>query len=207
MIDIETALKDRVLRKFSGKLIPCTCGGPAYYHNVTMDDMLMCIECGYMTRTYWDGLEYAIEEWNKRNEPANQQKTICLKCNIDLEDVQGGQPHIQPMGGLAFMTYGHYGSTIFDPMDGSWLEIAVCDNCLLDYFKQVAPHLIEVWPVNYGHGDIRECEGLKGNPYIERKVATLDERDMLLEDYDIIEDPFVSSDPQPYHPEINENET
>ena len=27
-------------------------------------------------------------------------------------------------------TYGHYGSTVFDPMDASYLEIVVCDPCL-----------------------------------------------------------------------------
>lgn len=37
---------------------------------------------------------------------------------------------LQPMGGLHFLTYGHYGSTVFDPMDGSKLNIAVCDDCL-----------------------------------------------------------------------------
>lgn len=36
----------------------------------------------------------------------------------------------QPSGGLAFRTRGHYGSTFFDPMDGSGLEIAVCDECV-----------------------------------------------------------------------------
>lgn len=70
MLDIETALKEKHLRKFTGDLAPCLCGAPAYYHNVTMDDMLICIECGYKTRDYWDGLEYAIEEWNKRNAPS-----------------------------------------------------------------------------------------------------------------------------------------
>lgn len=36
----------------------------------------------------------------------------------------------QPSGGLAFQTTGHYGSAFFDPMDGSRLEIAVCDQCV-----------------------------------------------------------------------------
>lgn len=34
------------------------------------------------------------------------------------------------MGGTAFRIYGHYGSTVFDPMDGSSLEIVICDECL-----------------------------------------------------------------------------
>lgn len=37
----------------------------------------------------------------------------------------------QPSGGLSFHTYGHYGSSFFDPMDGSAIQIAVCDDCLV----------------------------------------------------------------------------
>ena len=36
----------------------------------------------------------------------------------------------QPYKATTFMTKGHYGSTFFDPMDGSYLEINVCDECL-----------------------------------------------------------------------------
>jgi hypothetical protein len=36
----------------------------------------------------------------------------------------------QPLDGLAFSTPGHYGSTFFDPCDGTRIEIAVCDDCL-----------------------------------------------------------------------------
>lgn len=124
------------------------------------------------------------------------QKTICLKCNTELDDVQGGSPYIQPMGGLAFLTYGHYGSTIFDPMDGSWIEIAVCDECLLSYMKQAAPHLIEV----FSNGD----EGILGNAHIERKFTAI-EADEIFDDVplEIVQDPFVADDPQPYHPDLD----
>jgi hypothetical protein len=37
----------------------------------------------------------------------------------------------QPYDGLAFQSQGHYGSTVFDPMDGTYLEINICDECLL----------------------------------------------------------------------------
>ena len=37
----------------------------------------------------------------------------------------------QPYGGLAFQSEGHYGSTVFDPMDGTYLEVNICDECLL----------------------------------------------------------------------------
>lgn len=34
--------------------------------------------------------------------------------------------------GVAFTALGNYGSTIFDPFDGSQLLIVICDNCLWD---------------------------------------------------------------------------
>jgi hypothetical protein len=56
----------------------------------------------------------------------------CIVCNNPLDPVDihhGGQN--QPYGGLAFTSYGHYGGTAFDPMDGSYLEINICDKCLV----------------------------------------------------------------------------
>lgn len=61
----------------------------------------------------------------------------CITCGNPLEsafpdDVGGtvfASPN-QPHGGTAFVSYGHYGSTAFDPGDGTFLEINVCDECL-----------------------------------------------------------------------------
>lgn len=55
----------------------------------------------------------------------------CIHCdkplkNVDPEYVSCNQPY----EGTAFTTHGHYGSTIFDPMDGTYLELNVCDECL-----------------------------------------------------------------------------
>lgn len=55
----------------------------------------------------------------------------CIVCLKPLEDAlyepsTGNQPH----AGTAFVTTGHYGSTIYDPMDGSWLEVNICDPCI-----------------------------------------------------------------------------
>lgn len=52
----------------------------------------------------------------------------CIVCKKSLENVfdQDNQPN----DGLAFQSSGHYGSTVFDPMDGTHLEINVCDPCL-----------------------------------------------------------------------------
>lgn len=49
---------------------------------------------------------------------------LCVRCDKKLENFMEGRG-FQPNYGLAFITYGHYGSTFFDPMDGSWMEIAI----------------------------------------------------------------------------------
>lgn len=36
----------------------------------------------------------------------------------------------QPYAGTVFYAYGQYGSTIFDPMDETFLEVNICDDCL-----------------------------------------------------------------------------
>jgi hypothetical protein len=59
---------------------------------------------------------------------SGQPNLTCILCGGELPNPYS---RFQPDGGLAFITYGHYGSTIFDPMDGSGLEIAVCDPCVL----------------------------------------------------------------------------
>lgn len=53
----------------------------------------------------------------------------CINCGRALENLldQGNQPK----GGLAFSTAGHYGTKVFDPMDGAMLEISICDQCLV----------------------------------------------------------------------------
>lgn len=54
----------------------------------------------------------------------------CFKCGRKLEAVCDNSD--QPYGGTLFRTYGHYGSTFFDPMDGQYLELIICDPCLED---------------------------------------------------------------------------
>lgn len=60
----------------------------------------------------------------------------CIACGKQLqnsfEDVEN-----QPSEGTAFHTHGHYGSTIFDPMDGQYLELNVCDDCLRKHSDRV----------------------------------------------------------------------
>ncbi len=53
----------------------------------------------------------------------------CIVCKADLEDVSMGFDN-QPYGGLEFTSYGHYGSTAFDPMDNTFLAVNICDDCI-----------------------------------------------------------------------------
>lgn len=64
----------------------------------------------------------------------------CIVCDRLLEDAipqGGGRNSNQPHAGTAFTTTGHYGSTVFD-MEPGFLEINVCDPCLLSKYESVA---------------------------------------------------------------------
>lgn len=55
----------------------------------------------------------------------------CIRCDKKLGNYLAIKDGYQPADGLAFFSYGHYGSTYFDPMDGrSYLAIVVCDECV-----------------------------------------------------------------------------
>ena len=62
---------------------------------------------------------------------------------------QGGEGRNEPYAATAFVTHGHYGSTAFDPMDGTFLEINVCDPCLVRQAK--AGRVVE--GQDYKHAD------------------------------------------------------
>ena len=59
----------------------------------------------------------------------------CLKCGATLtrssRDYEG-----QPNDGIMCQSYGNYGSTVFDPMDGSYLAFNLCDPCVKRAAKQ-----------------------------------------------------------------------
>jgi hypothetical protein len=61
-------------------------------------------------------------------------KTNCIVCNTEVDNWDDAYPEgkiqVHPIGGTVFLTYGHYGSSVFDPMDASYLEVVVCDDCL-----------------------------------------------------------------------------
>jgi hypothetical protein len=55
----------------------------------------------------------------------------CFCCGKALESVDPlGDDDNEPSEATTFRTGGHYGSGAFDPMDGSMLELNVCDDCL-----------------------------------------------------------------------------
>lgn len=53
----------------------------------------------------------------------------CVVCGTELRNVEVTCEN-QPYQGTAFQSRGHYGSTAFDPMNGSMLEVNFCDECL-----------------------------------------------------------------------------
>lgn len=61
----------------------------------------------------------------------------CIGCGRELDPTgPAGELH-QPSGGTQFTSYGHYGSTAFDPMDGQQLSVIVCDPCLVKHHSRV----------------------------------------------------------------------
>ena len=61
----------------------------------------------------------------------------CLVCGKKLSSAVPEPAHNQPANGTAFVTWGHYGSTVFDPMDGTRLQVNVCDLCLTEHRERV----------------------------------------------------------------------
>jgi hypothetical protein len=67
----------------------------------------------------------------------------CMVCGKTLDNLQyemktGKQVEVHPMGGLHFSSFGHYGSTIFDPIGtGESLDIAICDLCIMKNMDKV----------------------------------------------------------------------
>jgi hypothetical protein len=53
----------------------------------------------------------------------------CVICKKFVETMN----EFHPVGGLHFRGHGHYGTTVFDPMDGTSLDICICDECLLEH--------------------------------------------------------------------------
>lgn len=53
----------------------------------------------------------------------------CLLCRKELESIV--KPGPQPAGAVMFTSPGTFGSGVFDDIDGSRLQINICDECLI----------------------------------------------------------------------------
>jgi hypothetical protein len=73
----------------------------------------------------------------------------CIVCGRKLEPVSAEHIPKQPYAGTTFISHGQYGSTVFDEMDRTFLELNVCDPCLVAAAKRgVVAHGTAV-PVRY----------------------------------------------------------
>jgi hypothetical protein len=60
----------------------------------------------------------------------NKYCIICEQVAV-MMDYDDKPEMFHPMDGTHFITYGHYGSTVFDPViDGTHLDILICNSCL-----------------------------------------------------------------------------
>ena len=60
----------------------------------------------------------------------------CLICGVIKDPVLGCSDQNHPENASCFQTEGKYGSQVFDPGDGSEIEITLCDNCLKRAIRQ-----------------------------------------------------------------------
>ena len=73
------------------------------------------------------------------SDAADIKKLNCIMCSAGLEnwDVYSNKNVVHPIGGTVFRAYGNYGSSVFDPMDASYLDIVICNKCLKDRMEHV----------------------------------------------------------------------
>lgn len=59
----------------------------------------------------------------------------CIKCGTQPKPAFSDDHKIinHPHGATVFTTHGHYGSTVYDSINGNeYIEITVCDSCLVE---------------------------------------------------------------------------
>ena len=89
------------------------------------------------------GMHDLVNSVDKGEKMKTYNKIKCIACskeldNLDYDMKNGKRVEVHPMGGLHFCAYGHYGSSIFDPMGtGETLDIAICDLCIMKNLDKV----------------------------------------------------------------------
>jgi hypothetical protein len=78
----------------------------------------------------------------------------CFKCGKKLEPIIRNSEYNQPYAGTTFVSYGHYGSTVFDPRPSlgsctKFLELNICDDCLRQHRDQLVYCLKLEQPAKY----------------------------------------------------------
>jgi hypothetical protein len=89
-------------------------------------------------------LKSELKDRNLNMDNYRDGRCHCLSCGIEMVNI--AREGFQPMGGLALNSVGHYGSTEFDPMDGTRIEVVVCDPCLIEAEKYIYPYVGNVGP-------------------------------------------------------------
>jgi len=84
-------------------------------------------------------------------------KTNCIICKCEVDNWDEAYPEnetqVHPLGGTAFRTHGHYGSTVFDPMDASYLAVVFCDPCLKERIEYIYEQTVEYYTCSCGEND------------------------------------------------------
>jgi hypothetical protein len=115
----------------------------------------------------------------------------CFKCEKELTSFQPNQPY----DAVSFTSYGQYGSQVFDPMDHSFLEIHICDDCLTKAgdsgFVSIAQTTENLYvPVKYPNGNIVDTlvGSIRTGHYIpiqwDKDLPFLHERKFVISDVD-----------------------
>lgn len=76
----------------------------------------------------------AREALNRQNHimrPTQMDQPLpCIVCKKPLRSVHSGfANHADDAN--SFRAHGQYGSTVFDPVDGTYLEVNICDGCII----------------------------------------------------------------------------
>lgn len=100
-------------------------------------------------------------------QPPFDEPLACLLCGGPCKRVwERNQDHpTQPYGATVFTSHGQYGSTVFDEVDGTYLQVNIHDRCLVNAAAEgrvwhgtpVAPVRqpaeLRVWEPPSGDGD------------------------------------------------------